>query len=276
MLKSLKTEYGSIIFFAAITAFFVTLFWKNIFVGLICGLIVAGIIAYGQFITSQWAKKTKYNYLAEEKSYSKSVLLLVTAIIKADQKQSDSEFRFLEKELLESYLPADITPQIEYVKKAYDKGIVNYKNICRVLKYEYEAGAKIQLMHLLIGIAAADGLLTKIENGILRDIAKRLRIPYKTYISLLNMFHFRHEQAEYKQKRKSYSSKLRIAQAYKILEITESATVEQIKKAYRKLALIHHPDRVIHLGKDYQKTAHERFQTISDAYEYIKDRKGFS
>jgi DnaJ like chaperone protein len=42
------------------------------------------------------------------------------------------------------------------------------------------------------------------------------------------------------------------------------------------MALKHHPDRLIHLGKEYQKSAKEKFQIISDAYEYIKDRKGFS
>ena len=88
------------------------------------------------------------------------------------------------------------------------------------------------------------------------------------------MFRFRHEGAQ--QKKSSYSSKYRLQQAFKILELKETATVEQIKKAYRKLALKHHPDRVIHLGPEYQESAKEKFQIIADAYEYIKTKKGFS
>ena len=43
--------------------------------------------------------------------------------------------------------------------------------------------------------------------------------------------------------------------AYKILELTSSASNEEIKKAYRRLAKIHHPDRSIHLGEKFQKSA---------------------
>jgi DnaJ like chaperone protein len=61
---------------------------------------------------------------------------------------------------------------------------------------------------------------------------------------------------------------------YKILGIDEKATDEEVKKAYRKMAVAHHPDKVAQMGEEYQKGAKEKFQQIQDAYEAIKKRRG--
>ena len=53
---------------------------------------------------------------------------------------------------------------------------------------------------------------------------------------------------------------------YKILGVSENATDEEIKKAYRRLALKYHPDR---RGGD--KEAEERFKEISEAYSVLSD-----
>jgi DnaJ like chaperone protein len=60
---------------------------------------------------------------------------------------------------------------------------------------------------------------------------------------------------------------------YKILEIEPEATNDEIKKAYRRMAMKYHPDKVSHLGDDFQKAAHEKFQSVSKAYENIKKER---
>lgn len=55
---------------------------------------------------------------------------------------------------------------------------------------------------------------------------------------------------------------------YKILGIDKSATVDEVKKAYRKLAIKYHPDK-----NPNDKTAEEKFKEISDANEILKDEK---
>ena len=57
--------------------------------------------------------------------------------------------------------------------------------------------------------------------------------------------------------------------AYIILGVDRSATDDEIKKAYRKLAVKYHPDKVQHLGKEFQELAHERFTAINKAYEIL-------
>ena len=61
---------------------------------------------------------------------------------------------------------------------------------------------------------------------------------------------------------------------YKILEVDRNATPDEIKKAYRQMALKYHPDKVLDLGEEYQHAAKEKFQKVQDAYERIKKDRG--
>lgn len=65
-----------------------------------------------------------------------------------------------------------------------------------------------------------------------------------------------------------------LADAYKVLEIDPSATDEEVRAAYRRLALKHHPDRVATLGEDIRKAAEEKFQNINNAKERIYKARG--
>jgi DnaJ like chaperone protein len=62
---------------------------------------------------------------------------------------------------------------------------------------------------------------------------------------------------------------------YKVLGVEASATDDEIKKAYRQMAIKFHPDKVASMGEDFQKGAKEKFQQIQDAYEAIKKSRGF-
>jgi len=61
-----------------------------------------------------------------------------------------------------------------------------------------------------------------------------------------------------------------------ILEITSAASDDEVKKAYRRMAVKFHPDKVAALGEDVQKAANEKFQKVQSAYENIKKQRGFS
>ena len=61
---------------------------------------------------------------------------------------------------------------------------------------------------------------------------------------------------------------------YKILEIDKTATDEEVRKAYRRLAVKFHPDKVENLGDDVKKAAEEKFKSVQSAYEQIKKERG--
>ena len=55
---------------------------------------------------------------------------------------------------------------------------------------------------------------------------------------------------------------------YEILGVAKDATLQQIKKAYRSLALKYHPDRV---PEPEKKASEEKFKEISEAYGVLSD-----
>ena len=57
--------------------------------------------------------------------------------------------------------------------------------------------------------------------------------------------------------------------SYEILELTPDATQEQISKQYRKLVKQYHPDRVAHLGAEFQELAHDKMLELQEAYEHL-------
>lgn len=58
---------------------------------------------------------------------------------------------------------------------------------------------------------------------------------------------------------------------YKLLNITSSATQEEVRQAYRKESLKTHPDRLANANPAEKKEATERFQVVADAYYVLSD-----
>jgi hypothetical protein len=56
---------------------------------------------------------------------------------------------------------------------------------------------------------------------------------------------------------------------YEVLNLPPDADQEAIKAAYRKLANQYHPDKVSHLGKEFQDLAERRFKEIQEAYQKL-------
>ena len=61
---------------------------------------------------------------------------------------------------------------------------------------------------------------------------------------------------------------------YEVLGVSPNATDDEVKAAYRKMALKHHPDRVATLGDDVRKAAEQKFQQINNAKERIFASRG--
>jgi hypothetical protein len=61
---------------------------------------------------------------------------------------------------------------------------------------------------------------------------------------------------------------------YSILEVNRGADLDEIRGRYKEKLLQYHPDRVQHLGKEFQDMAEKRTKEITEAYQQILSERG--
>ena len=61
--------------------------------------------------------------------------------------------------------------------------------------------------------------------------------------------------------------------AYDELGISPTATDDEVRAAYKRVALLYHPDRVAGMGEEMQRNAAEQMKAVNEAYEVIKQRR---
>jgi len=131
-----------------------------------------------------------------------------------------------------------------------------------------------QLLYFLAGLSAVDGSINPREKRFLEQVAHQLDISKKNFDSIMAMY-TRYEDAfnnQHKQQRRTSSksrSQYQKEKASKVLGVSVNASRDEIKKAYRSLAKIHHPDKFAGQSADQQRIAQERFIKIQQAYEVL-------
>lgn len=58
-----------------------------------------------------------------------------------------------------------------------------------------------------------------------------------------------------------------------VLGVPPGASQEEIRAAYRSLAARYHPDKVAHLGDEFQAVAEKKFKTIQAAYDTLREER---
>ena len=114
------------------------------------------------------------------------------------------------------------------------------------------------LLDLAYNIATVDHVITAGEEQAIRELIAALGISEEEHIRIRN----RHAIA----KRSDH---------YMVLGLDSSASIQDIKKAYKALAKQYHPDKVSHLGGELVEFAHQKFQEINDSYQAVKNERGF-
>lgn len=190
-------------------------------------------------------------------SFLVSLLVLSTAVIKADGKFLKSELEYVKGFILRNFGQQAVNESLKIIQELYKKDI-NVYEVGAQISANMNYSQRLQLFHYLVELARADGYVCQAELDVLRSIASALRINNADFTSITSMF----------------SSD--IESAYKILEIDKSATDQEVKSAYKRMAMKHHPDKVATLGPDVQKAAEEKFKKIQKAYEDIKKERNIS
>ena len=192
----------------------------------------------------------------QRNSFLMSLLVLSAAIIKADGKTSQQELSAVRSFFARNFGPQAGNDAEEIIKSILSKDF-NLYEVCSQIRSNMDYSQRLQLFHYLVSLGACDGLHPR-EIDILETIATYIGLSQSETDSIIAQF------------KPSNDSN------YKILEISPDATNEEVKKAYRKMAIKYHPDKVATLGSDIQKAAEEKFKTISAAYEAICRERGIS
>lgn len=186
-----------------------------------------------------------------------SLLILASIVIKADGKQDQRELDYVRQQFVSMYGKERANHAFRLFNGINKQNNISTRQVCLQIRHMMQHASRLQLIHFLFGIAKADGMVTEDEERQIHTIANYLGISSRDYVSIKAMFFDSSENA------------------YKILEINKGASVDEIKGAYRKMAKKYHPDKVIHLGKEHQKGAEDKFRKVQAAYEQIQKERGF-
>ena len=190
--------------------------------------------------------------------FANMLIALSAAVMRADGKVIKAELDYVKSFFSQQFGPNFSVAHLQTLKHYVNGGEIPLEQICNDIKLRTQVEVRIQLLHYLFGIAKADGHVSDVEIQVIQRIAQLMGVPQSDFESLKNMF-YRDTNSD-----------------YKVLGIESSATEEEIKKAYRQMAVRYHPDKVASMGEEYQKGAQEKFQKIQEAYENIKKQRGIN
>jgi DnaJ like chaperone protein len=193
----------------------------------------------------------------QQGDFSISLLILSAAVMRADEKVKKAELDYVKRFFLQQFGQEDAEQKILMLRQILKQDFDLFA-VCSQIRQYMEYPSRLQLMHYLFGIIAADGSFPPREIEVTEMIAVYLGVKPNDLSSIKAMF-----------VRDTNSP-------YRILEIFPDAPDEEVKKAYRRMAVKFHPDKVNHLGEDIQKAAKEKFQQLNSAYQEIKKQRNLN
>ncbi|AVI50700.1 molecular chaperone DjlA [Pukyongia salina] len=186
-----------------------------------------------------------------------NLLSLASLVIKADGKVSQAELDYVRQYFVQAYGKDRANAIFKVFNEVIKKREISGSRIGNVLRQRMRYESRLQVVHFLFSIANADGFVSNAEVNTIQGISVNLGIQNKDLESIKAMF-FKNPDS-----------------AYKILEIDRTATIQEIKTAYRHMAKKYHPDKLQHMDEAYRKGAEDKFRKVQEAYEQLQKEKGF-
>jgi DnaJ like chaperone protein len=180
-----------------------------------------------------------------------SLLILLAAVMKADGPVVKSELDYVKVFLIRQFGRESAKEALITLKDIIKKDIPA-REVCIQIGENMDYSSRLQLLHLLFNVSISDTRIHQLEVELIEKMARAMGISSDDFRSVKNMFIPETDSS------------------YRILEIDPSSPDKEVKKAYRKMAMKYHPDKVGHLGDSIRKGADEKFKKVNEAYERIK------
>ena len=205
--------------------------------------------------SSTQSRQGRFTADEQRNSFFVSLLVLSSAVIKADGRTHPAELRTV-REFIRTNFGEQAAAQAEQILQRLDSQQVNIYSVGGQIAANMNYSQRLQLFQYLVSIATSDGDFSASEKSVLEAIASAIRLTSTDTASIIAMYY---KEAD---------------SAYTVLEISPSATDDEVRSAYRRMAMKYHPDRVATLGPEVQKAAEEKFKKIQEAYAAIKKQRG--
>ena len=200
----------------------------------------------------------------DRNSFFISMLVLSAYIVKADGKVMHSEMELVRGMLRQNFGEPAAQQGDQIMRQLFAEqdrqGTSVYRQriqqACQQIASHVDYSGRLQLLNFLVMIAQADACVDQVEVTALKEVAQWMQMSPQEVDAML---HLEGDTLE---------------DAYKVLGVSPDATDEELRKAYRRLALEHHPDRVAKLGDDVRRAAEKKFQEINAAKERIWKARG--
>jgi len=195
-----------------------------------------------------------------------SLMVLAAHMIHADSKIMHSEMELVRKWLRDSFGATAATEGNNILLRLFDykkqQGETAWqqqiRQACSEMAFAMPEEQRIQLVAFLAQIAKADGKVHQKEVEALREITINLGLSASLVDQMLSL------------------GGSTLEDAYKVLGVSPDATDEEVRKAYRKMVIQHHPDKVSNLGEDVKEAATKKLQEINKAKEMIYQARGMN
>ena len=201
--------------------------------------------------------RTKINLLDE-------LMVLTAAVMKANDIAKKSELEVVKTFLQANFSEAEQRYALDKLKNLLKDYNYRYQtdNACRRIANHTNYETRIMLMYLFFQICNADGTIDRHESNLLSDIR------FKIGISVADFENIKRNFTNYSYSN-TFNRDINTQSDYEILGITQNASDQEIKKAYRDLAKQYHPDKFASKSETEQKSAENKFKEINNAYENI-------
>ena len=217
---------------------------------------VLGNLAH-DLVTEEEAPRRISTKKTREADFHMSVLVLAAVVIKADGHVDSRELEFVRRGFVKMFGKQRANESFRLFKDVVQQKI-NTRQVSDQVRRHTTHAMRLQIVHFLLQIAVSDGSINANEERIIRRIAAYLYVRKPDFESLMAMFVSRKDPNAH----------------YTILEINKSATDQEVKAAYRKMAKKYHPDKLTGLGEDVRKAAREKFLKVQEAYDAICRERG--
>lgn len=209
----------------------------------------------------------RYTNTGTPQDLTVALIVLVAAVMKSDGQVRQSELNYVKRFLIKNYEEEKANDLLHMLRDVIKQDF-DLRKVCRQIMVNTDYDTRYHMLDFLFGLAEADWSFDMAEERTLRLIATYLGINSQDFTGI----YARHvgNKGGGGNSGASASSKGYAEDPYKVLGIEGSATDEEVKRAYRRLALKYHPDKVEGMGEEVKRNAEAQFRKISEAYETIK------